>query len=276
MQTKPFTDLPLWPDSAPVPFATPEDASLTEHFAPGDDAIDRLTDVTVPTLSFFPATGRPARPAVLVCPGGGYSVLAWNHEGTDIVAWLVSHGISAFLLKYRCPHRREAAKADAARAMRIIKANAEAWHIDPARIGTIGFSAGAHLSVALSNLPSPDAAYAPVDALDEIDPRPAFNFVIYPAYLDRPNGEPGVAPELAVSEKTPPAFLFQAEDDHALVGSSFAYAQALRAHGVRMELHIVPEGGHGYGMLHNGHPTDRWPELAMAWFEREIIRTPVW
>ena len=276
MKPTPFNDLPLWPDSAHTPFASPDDADKTEHFAPGDDAILRLTDVTVPTLSFFPATGRQARPAVLVCPGGGYSILAWNHEGTDIVAWLVSHGISAFLLKYRCPNRRAAALADAARAMRLIKANAEAWHIDPSRIGTIGFSAGSHLSVALSNLPSPEAAYAPVDELDKADPRPAFNFVIYPAYLDRKDGEPGVAPELAVSEKTPPAFIFQAEDDRSLVGSSFAYAEALRAHDVRMELHIVPDGGHGYGMLHNGHASDHWPELAMAWFEREIMRTSVW
>lgn len=276
MHPKPFTDLPLWPDPAHTPFARPDDAEKTEHLAPERDAVDRLADVTRPTLSFYPATGNAPRPAVLVCPGGGYSILAWNHEGTDIAAWLVANGISAFLLKYRCPGRRDAALADAARALRIIKANVAAWHIDPERIGTIGFSAGAHLSVAVSNLPAPDAAYAPIDELDAADPRPAFNFVIYPAYLDRPDGEPGVAPEIAVSEKTPPAFIFQAEDDHDLVGSSFAYAQALRKAGVRMELHIVPNGGHGYGMLHHGNPTDRWPALAMNWFEREIIRTPAW
>ena len=276
MQTKPFTDMPLWPDSATVPFARPEDATLIERLLPGDDSIDRMTNVTRPMLSFFPATGRAPRPAVLVCPGGGYSILAWNHEGTDIVAWLVANGISAFLLKYRCPGRRDAALADAARALRIIKANAEAWHLDRARIGTIGFSAGAHLSVAVANLPSPDAAYPAVDELDAIDPRPAFQFVIYPAYLDLPDGQPGVAPELAVSAATPPAFLFQAEDDTSLVGSSFAYAQALRKAGVKMELHIVPSGGHGYGLLHHGHPSDRWPIYAMEWFQREVMGTAAW
>ena len=276
MKTKPFSDMPLWPDSASIPLALPDDATRTEHFAPDRDAIERLTDVTRPTLSFFPATGSAPRPAVLVCPGGGYGILAWNHEGTDIVAWLVANGISAFLLKYRCPGRRDAALADAARALRIIKANAEAWHLDPARIGTIGFSAGAHLSVAVANLPSPETPYPPADEFDAIDPRPAFQFVIYPAYLDSADTETGLAPELAVSAATPPAFIFQAEDDKSLVGSSFAYAQALQRAGVRMELHIVPSGGHGYGLLHHGNPSDRWPLLAMEWFQREIMATPAW
>ena len=272
----PFAERPLWDDPAALPLARPEDAAAAEHFVPSDDAIHRLSDVTRPTLSFFPSTGRDPRPAALVCPGGGYSVLAWNHEGTDIASWLVANGISAFLLKYRCPGRRDAALADAARAMRLLRANAAAWHLDLARIGTIGFSAGAHLSVALANMASPADAYPPADGIDAFDPRPDFQFVIYPAYLDRPDGAPGIAPELHVTPRTPPAFLFQAEDDHALVGSSFAYAQALRAAGVRMELHIGPEGGHGYGLLHRGKPSDLWPALAMDWFRREVVRAPVW
>ena len=276
MNAKPFTDLPLWPDSAPAPFALPDDPVREEHLRDGDDAIDRFTDVSRPTLSFFPATGQAPRPAVLVCPGGGYSILAWNHEGTDIAAWLVANGISAFLLKYRCPGRRDAALADAARAMRIIRSRAAEWHVDPARIGTIGFSAGAHLSVRLGNLPSPDAPYPAIDGLDAIDPRPDFSFVIYPAYLDAGTDGESLAPELAVSEKSPPSFLFQAEDDRSLVGSSFVYAQALRRAGVRMELHIVPDGGHGYGLLHHGKSSDVWPLLAMDWFRREVMGTGVW
>ncbi len=276
MHPSPFLDLPLWPNGAATPFSQPGDDSLAERRVPGGDGIVRVTDVAVPTLSFFPATGVAPRPAVLVCPGGGYGILAWNHEGTDIAAWLVSQGISAFLLKYRCPGRRTAALADAVRAMRLIRANATDWHVAPERIGTIGFSAGAHLSVALANLSSAVEPYAPVDDADALSSRPSFQFVIYPAYLDREDGASGVAPDIAVTPDTPPAFLFQAVDDRPYVASSFAYASALAAAGVSVELHLVPRGGHGYGLLHRGVPTDSWPTLAMEWFRREVIRGDVW
>ena len=276
MHAQPFTDLPLWPDPYKAPFSLPDDPQKTEHLPEERDAIDRLIDVVNPTISFYPATGNGPRPAVLVCPGGGYYILAWNHEGTDIAAWLQANGISAFVLKYRCPGRREAALADAARAMRVIRANAKEWNIDPGKIGTIGFSAGSHLSVRLSNLSSPDEPYAPIDEMDKTDPRPDFNFVIYPAYLRADGDTWDTRPELAVSEKSPPAFIFQAEDDRELVPSSLAYYIALMKYQVRAELHIVPDGGHGYGMLHNGKASDVWPKLAMDWFQREIMKTNVW
>lgn len=276
MRVSPFTNYPLWPDFLKAPHAEPSDAEKQEHFEPGQDAVDRMIDVVNPTLDFYPATGVEPRPAVLVCPGGGYHILAWNHEGTDIAAWLQANGISAFVLKYRCPGRRDAALADAVRAMRVIRAHAAEWNVDPEKLGTIGFSAGSHLSVRLSNMPSPDAAYEAQDALDGADPRPNFNFVIYPAYLDQGEGPFATSPELAISEKTPPAFIFQAEDDVSLIGSTFAYGAALTRLQVPMELHIVPSGGHGYGMMHRGKSSDVWPKLAMEWFQREIMKTNVW
>ena len=276
MHAKPFADLPLWPDFLHAPFALSDDAEKTEKLLEEKDPVDRFIDVVNPTLSFYPASGSGPRPAVLVCPGGGYQILAWNHEGTDIAAWLQANGISAFLLKYRCPGRRDAALADAARAMRIIRAHAAEWSVDPTRIGTIGFSAGAHLSVRLSNQPSPEAPYPALDDMDAIDPRPDFNFVIYPAYLNVDRDSVETVPELAISEKSPKAFVFQAEDDRALVGSSIAYYRALLLNGVRAELHIVPDGGHGYGMFHHGKASDVWPKLAMDWFQREVLGTAVW
>jgi len=125
---KALSELRLW--EAEPPFAEPDDATRIEH-ADTKDGIIRLTDVTIPTITFYPASGRGPKPAVLVCPGGGYTILAWNHEGSDICAMLNLNGFSAFLLKYRCgcPERRAAAHADAARAMRLIRARAEEFGV---------------------------------------------------------------------------------------------------------------------------------------------------
>ena len=179
----------LWNQTAP--FATPEDATRVERFLPSDDGIERLTDVATPTLTFYPASGRGPHPAVLICPGGGYGILAWNHEGKDVAGWLNAHGISAFLLKYR---------------------NREGWKTDP---------------------------------------------------------------DLCLSANTPPTFLVQTQDD-TLVDSSLAYYIALKAAGVPSELHIFPSGGHGYGLLRKGRPSDAWAALAIDWFSGEVVRSRAW
>ena len=133
-----FKTIELWGET--VPFRIPEDAEQKEHFTEDKgDGINRLTDVSQPSMTWFPASGREPHPAVLVCPGGGYGILAWNHEGRDICMMLNQIGFSAFLLKYRCPNRRAAAHADAARAMRLIRANAESFGIRADRVGAIGF-----------------------------------------------------------------------------------------------------------------------------------------
>lgn len=264
---KSFSDRPLW--EAAKPFSKPEDATLKEHFLDETDGIERLTDVTEPTLTFFPATtlDNSPRPAVLVCPGGGYGILAWNHEGIDIAMWLASLGFSAFLLKYRCPDRRDAALADAARAMRVIRANADAWGVIADKIGIIGFSAGAHLSARLSCLPAAKDPYPATDAADALPCRPNFQMIIYPAYIDRENW--GFDPDFEICEKTPPAFIAQAEDDY-FMKSSIAYYIALAEKKVPTELHVFPRGGHGYGLVRNGQPTENWTAAAAGWLDREI------
>ena len=273
LQPKAFLERPIW--NGTPPFAIPEDATDNEHFCDDKDAIARLTDVSRPTISFYPATavGDNARPAVVVCPGGGYGILAWNHEGLDIVSWLNCHGISAFLLKYRCPNRRDAALADAARAVRLVRSQADAFNVLPDKIGVIGFSAGAHLAARLCCLPAGAEPYEPNDAADEVPCRPDFQFMIYPAYISRENF--GTDPDFAITAETPPAFIMQSEDD-TLIDSAVCYYIALKKAKVPVEMHLFSHGGHGYGLLHNGNPTEVWPELAYNWFCTDIMKSRSW
>ncbi len=275
MNTKipnPFSDCPIWGQNKP--YATEADETINEHYTDYPDGIVRLTDVANPTLSFFPATSadNSPRPAVLICPGGGYSILAWKHEGLDIAQWLSSFGFSAFVLKYRCPDRRDAALADAARAMRYIRANAESFNIDPGKVGVMGFSAGAHLIARLSTFPAGIKPYADVDIIDNESFIPDFQMPVYPAFIDRENW--GCDPDFEITEKTPPAFIIQAADDYWMK-SSVAYYIALVQKKVQTELHIFPRGDHGYGIIRNGKPTEDWPLLAMRWLERDILKKKI-
>ena len=251
----------LWPEGK-IPLKTSE---KVEHAVPsrGDDIV-RLTDVNVPTLTAFlaPGTGKPV-PAVLICPGGGYSILAWNHEGTEIAEWLNSQGVSAFVMKYRVPGQRDAAFCDAQRAMGLIRERANEFNVDPKRSGIMGFSAGAHLSVRVcTNFDK--RFYEPVDDADRQSCRPDFALIIYPAYLFK-KGTFEMVDDLPVTKETPPTFLVQAEDDRSLIDSSIAYFIALKAVNVPAEMHIYPSGGHGYGLRQRGKPTDRWGNLAKVW-----------
>lgn len=256
----------LWTGTAP--FAEADDADKTEHFdTDKGDGIRRLTDVTEPTITFYPASGKGPKPAVLVCPGGGYSILAWNHEGRDICSMLNLNGFSAFLLKYRCPGRRAAAHADAARAMRLIRANAAAWGIIPDKLGIIGFSAGGHLSATLC-APADPVPYPAQDAADELPYRPDFAALIYPAYLTKEETFE-IQPEFRITSDTPPTLLIQAENDMIPVENSLIWYRALKNAGVPAEMHLYADGGHGYGLLRSGNPISCWGELAGNWFRRQ-------
>ncbi len=256
----------LW--GAVKPFPDPADENRQEHLkeesAPSDGC-DRYTDVTDPELHFFPASCPSPQPAVLVCPGGGYSHLAWNKEGLDIASMLNLNGIAAFVLKYRCPGQRQAAHADAARAMRFIRGNAEKLGINSQRVGAIGFSAGGHL-VATISAPSDPVPYEPVDELDRFPYRPNFSALIYPAYLA--DDAMNIMPEFKVDETVPPTFLVQAEDDFARVENSLAWYLALKRAGVAAEMHLYAEGAHGYGLNRTGKPIAEWGALAGNWFRR--------
>lgn len=270
---KPFSDRPLW--GADKPFTRIEDAEIVEHFKDEYDGIMRLSGVTNPTISFFPATDlqNNPRPAVVICPGGGYNSLAWNHEGLDIAMWLNCIGFSAFLLKYRCPGVPDSALADAARAIRTIRANTEAWSVIPDKVGIIGFSAGAHLSARISSLPEGKEPYQEVDDIDKFSCTPNFQILVYPAFIYRDGFT--LDPDFEVTDKTPPAFIIQAEED-CYLKSSLAYYIALSEKKIPAEMHLFTAGKdgylkeHGYGIVRSGNPTEAWTELAAKWLIREF------
>jgi len=259
-----YQELKLWPNEAP--FAEPGDEKLVEHFANCDNGINRLTDIARPSITYYPTSGKGPHPSVLVCPGGGYSILAWNHEGQDICSFFNTIGFTAFLLKYRCPGKRTAAHADAVRAMRLIRHNAAEFNIDPAKVGIMGFSAGAHLAATVS-APHNGTPYQIIDDADALPFRPNFTALIYPAYLA--DQSLTLAPEFHIDANVPPTFLLQAENDSIKVENSIAWFMALKKAGVKAEMHIYPEGAHGYGILRTGNPIADWPALASKWFRQQ-------
>lgn len=258
-----YQEIPIWNDV--IPFTVPEDAERKEH-RPKDGGIIRIHDVTVPTIQYFPASGSTAHPAILVCPGGGYQYQAVNHEGYDIAAWLTTIGFDAFVLKYRCPNRRQAAHADAARAIRFLRANAEVLNIDPNRIGCIGFSAGGHLCASIT-APANPVPYEPVDEIDDLSFIPNYTALIYPAYLA--NKETlQLEPEFNVNAETPPTFIIQTQDDGINVENAIAWYLAMKKANAPCEMHLFAEGGHGYGLFRRGLPVNEWDTPAGKWFRR--------
>jgi acetyl esterase/lipase len=227
------------------------------------DGVLRYTEITNPSLEIWPAgpesnTGA----ALIICPGGGYARLAYDKEGTEIAAWLNKYGISAYVLSYRIPNKRSGALQDAQRAIRLVRHNAASWKIDPGRIGIIGFSAGADVS-ARSAILSNMKTYQPVDKADSASCRPDFAMLIYPAYFDQGENR-SLTPDLKITPATPPVFIFQSADD-GLANSALVMAGALRDAKIPVELHLVPKGGHGYGLRKGNPAAEAWPDLAEKW-----------
>lgn len=248
---------------------TPQDNLISGHRSA------RLTNVTRPTLSVYPpgAGVRNTGASALVFPGGGYVRLAWDGEGLDTCKWLNSVGMTCLLVKYRVPYQNHypensADLEDAQQAMRLARTHAAQWHIDPHRIGAVGFSAGAHLSVALSNHPDDGHVLgtpAASEVNSDISAQPDFDVVIYPGYLTAPPGLATLDPAEIPDSQTPPTFLLQAEDDPVHVQNSLVYYRALRDANVPAEMHIFPTGGHGFGVFPAGKPEAHWTDLATAW-----------
>ena len=267
-----YLTLPLWPQGVPDAVAHPApevDLTTAKDYLVAGKPIVRLTNVSVPTLTLYPPKGHNTGVAVVVFPGGGYNILAIDLEGTEVCDWLTSKGITCVLLKYRVPDSgpyptSSAALQDAQRALGIVRANAEAWHIDPHRVGVLGFSAGGHLSAALSTHYD-TRLYPPVDAADKLSCRPDFAIIIYPGYLAiaEKNFEPN--PDIHVTAQTPPTFLVQAEDDPVHVENSTVYFLALKHANVPAEMHIYTQGGHGYGLRRTELPITNWPQSALLW-----------
>ena len=264
--------LPLWPGVAPGAATNlPPEADMTtakDNVIAGRPVV-RLGNVVRPTLTVYSPQENPSGASVVVFPGGGYRILAIDLEGTEVCDWLNSIHVTCVLVKYRVPDtgpypKSPAALQDAQRAVGIVREHAVEWHIDPKRIGVLGFSAGAHLSAALSTHYD-RRLYDPVDAADKLSCRPDFAVIVYPGYLAI--AEQGMTPnaEIHPTADTPPSFLVQAEDDTVHVENAVVYFMELKNAKVPAELHIYAQGGHGYGLRRTALPVTTWPERLEDW-----------
>ncbi len=274
--------IPLYPGEIPNSKASPN----KERSEMGKDGILRISDVSIPTLTMYkPEKSSDNGAAVIICPGGGYKILAASHEGVDVARELNKWGITAFVLKYRIPNdtimpdKSIGPLQDAQRAIRMVRQNAEKWNIDPAKIGIMGFSAGGHLAASASTrfnetlIPNPG----------NISLRPDFSVLIYPviSFMDgithkgsRENllgKNPDIktlekySNELQVTPQSPPAFLVHAGDDASVpVANSIAYFEALLKFKIYSSLIVYPHGGHGFGM-NNKTIADKWMDNLKNW-----------
>jgi acetyl esterase/lipase len=300
------TQVPIWPGAVPnaQPVAGPEVAKTTgkEFLVSGRPAVG-VSAVSQPTMTVYSPNGKNTGVAVVVFPGGGYLDLAIDLEGTEVCDWLTSKGITCVLLKYRVPGNAGYPKPapypksgpypespmaleDAQRTLGLVRFHAADWHIDPHKIGVLGFSSGGHLVAAMSTHFA-KRLYPAVDAADRESCRPDFAIAIYPGHLslsaaqrDAEQGarkfvihypasadkELGLNPDLPVTHQTPPTFLLQAEDDHVdNVNDSLAYYIALKNAGVQVEMHLYAQGGHAFGLRPTTLPITRWPQLVETW-----------
>ncbi len=231
----------------------------------------RLTNVSTPTLEIYaPAPDLRTGTAVVICPGGGHRILAYDLEGTEVATWLQSIGVTGIVLKYRVPDRNPqqpgaAALQDAQRAISLVRHHAEDWQLDPARIGILGFSAGGQ-TAALCCL-NTSRRYEAIDEIDGQDHRPSFGVLVYPAYLANQE-KTDLIPEAQVTSDMPPMFLVHAFDDPIPVENSLLLYLAMKRANSPAELHAFGSGGHGFGMRATEEPCSRWPEACQAWLRR--------
>jgi acetyl esterase/lipase len=266
--------LPVWPGVAPGESANmPPEADMTtakDNLIAGRPVV-RLGNVSTPTITVYTPKGKNTGAAVVVFPGGGYNILAIDLEGTEVCDWLNTIGVNCVLLKYRVPGtgwypKSAAALEDAQRAMGLVRLHAAEWGIDPNRVGVLGFSAGGHLSAAISNHYE-RRLYAPIDAADNLSCRPDFSVVVYPGYLALSEQDYAANPDIQPTANTPPTFIVQAEDDPVHVENAVVYFLQLKNAKAPAELHVYAQGGHGYGLRPTELPVTGWPRLVETWLQ---------
>jgi acetyl esterase/lipase len=302
------TQVPIWPGTPPDAQPTaPEVTSISppRYFVAGKPTTG-VENISRPTMTVFSPAGKNTGAAVIVFPGGGYEMLVMDLEGTDVCDWLVPRGITCIVLKYRVPGtklypksspysksgpypRSPIALEDAQRTLRLVRFHAAQWHIDPHKIGVLGFSAGGHLVVAMSTA-FDQHLYPPVDAADKESARPDFAIALYPGHLTvdaaawdasqgigwanpraqqpppKSNNPLALNPDIHITRQTPPTFLLQNEDDHVdNVNDSLAYYIALKNAGIPVEMHLYAQGGHGFGLRRTQLPVTGWPQLVDTW-----------
>jgi len=277
--------IPLWPAGKVPNYQKSDEVEKIENAD-----IVRISKVQSPDITvFIPAKKNSTGQAVIICPGGGYGILAYDWEGTDIAKLLNSKGITAIVLKYRLPSPKSSITPhltplmDAKRAMRIVRANADKWGIKKNNIGIMGFSAGGHLASTLAtHFDGGDKDSK--DSIEQQSSRPDFAVLIYPVitmnksftHMGSRNNLLGNNPdsslvnlysnELQVTKQTPPTFLLHATDDGAVpVENSLRFYEACKINGVSTEMHIFPHGGHGFGLAIGKGSLETWPDLLVAW-----------
>lgn len=282
------TFLNLWPGTPPGP-AAKTDGAERDLTKPEDKLIAgrriiKLGHVSTPQMHvYLPEKAKANGGAVLICPGGGFSILAWDLEGTEVAEWLNSIGFAAVVVKYRVPTREHGdtlndqgnapLKAvgpimDAQRAMSLTRSHAAEWGLDPQRIGIMGFSAGGE-TAGLTALLRDQRLYTKLDTADDHSCAPNFALPIYPGgFYDKQTG--GLKPYLKVTKDTPPMFFVMAQDDHVNSLNCTVLYTALTQENVPAELHLFTHGGHGYGLRPSEEPVADWPRLAADWLANQM------
>jgi acetyl esterase/lipase len=276
------TQVTIWPGVAPDARAVPgqEVMSSDPKFRIAGKPTFGVTNVTRPAMTVYSPAGKNTGVAVVVFPGGGFQELAIDLEGTEACDWLTAKGITCVLLKYRVPslpydwhcdcrpHNRMISTQsleDAQRTMGLVRLHAAEWHIDPRKIGVLGFSAGGYLVAEISTN-FERRLYKPVDAADEESCRPDFAVAVYPGHLSAARDPYKLNPNVPVTRRTPPTFLVQAEDDYVDgINQSLAYYIALKDARVPAEMHLYAQGGHGFGLRRTNLPITEWPSLVESW-----------
>ena len=241
--------------------------------------VTRISDVSKPTLTIFAAPkDKNTGAAVVICPGGGYSILAWDLEGTEVAEWLNSIGVTGIILKYRVPEHLKQVEhfpplEDAQRAMSVVRSRATEWGIDPNRIGMLGFSAGGNLT-ALACTQYDHRSYESIDDVDRVSCRPDFGVLVYPAWLVQ-EGKDELKPEFPVTSQTPQMFLVHAGDDGITAANCAVIYLALKKAHVPAELHVYSKGGHGFGLRPTTRPASTWPARCEAWMRTQgLLQEP--
>ncbi len=274
--------MPIWPGRVPdaQPAKGPESATLVKDHLVAGKPWTAINEVSQPTMTVYSPQGKNTGVAVVVFPGGGYQILAIDLEGTEVCDWLTSKGITCVLLKYRVPNtgphwdercqcqrypKSPMALEDAQRTIRLVRWHAKEWHIDPHKIGVLGFSAGGHLVAAISTR-FQQRLYSPIDDADKESGRPDFAVALYPGHLWIAVEKFELNPEIRVTRNTPPTFLVQAENDNVdSINNSLVYYVALQRAGVPVEMHLYAQGGHAFGLRRTNFPITGWPQLVETW-----------
>ena len=272
----------LWPGKAPGETKElPPESNITKPTDKpvGDRPIIKLSNVSTPTLAIYrPAKENNTGTSVIICPGGGHYILAYDHEGTEVAEWLAKIGVTGIVLKYRVPARDESKRwiagvQDGQRAVSLARSKATDWGIDPERIGILGFSAGGEVA-GLTSILHEQRQYDAIDAVDQVSAKPNFAALIYAGGLLE-KGQPKLRDYVRVTKDTPPMFFAHAADDGVDVLNSVLLATELKKAGVSAELHVYATGGHGYGMRQTGHPVNSWPQRCEEWLRaRGLLKQP--